>query len=106
MESSSLVVIAGILLAYAAFSRRLSGTSLTAAIVFVGAGFLLGTEGLDWLHGTYSEHAISVLAEATLVVVLFTDAARIDLPALRQEYSVPARLLGIGLALTIAARTG
>jgi len=105
MESSSLVVIAGIFLAYAACSRRLSGTSLTAAIVFVGAGFLFGTEGLDWLHGTYSEHAISVLAEATLVVVLFTDAARIDLPALRQEYSVPARLLGIGLALTIAAGT-
>ena len=38
------------------------------------------------------------LAEATLVVVLFTDASRIDLRALRREYSVPARLLGIGLA--------
>ena len=48
---------------------------------------------------------MSVLAEATLVVVLFTDAARINLPALRREYSVPARLLGIGLPLTIFAGT-
>jgi len=105
MESSTLVVIAGILLAYAALSRRLVGTSLTAAIVFVGAGFLFGGEGLGWLHGSYGEHAISVLAEATLVVVLFNDAARIDLPALRREYSVPARLLGVGLPLTIVAGT-
>jgi NhaP-type Na+/H+ or K+/H+ antiporter len=105
MESSSLVVLGGIFLAYAVVSRRLVGTSLTAAMVFVGAGFVFGTEGLDWLHGSYGEHAISVLAEATLVVVLFTDAARINLPALRREYSVPARLLGIGLPLTIVAGT-
>jgi NhaP-type Na+/H+ or K+/H+ antiporter len=103
MESSSLVVIAGIFLAYAALSRRLDGTPITAAIVFVVAGFAFGTEGLGWLHGSYGEHSISVLAEATLVIVLFTDAARIDLPALRQTYSVPARLLGIGLPLTIVA---
>src|SRR4051812_20191075 len=105
MQSSSLVVIAGIFLAYAACSRRLAGTSLTAAIVFAGAGFFFGTAGLGWLGGSYGEHTISVLAEATLVVVLFTDAARINLPALRREYSVPARLLGIGLPLTIVAGT-
>jgi len=105
MESSSLVVVAGIFLAYAVCSRRLSGTPITAAIVFVGAGLVFGTKGLDWIHGSYGEHTISTLAEATLVVVLFTDAARIDLPALRRQYSVPARLLGIGLPLTIIAGT-
>jgi NhaP-type Na+/H+ or K+/H+ antiporter len=35
--------------------------------------------------------------------VLFADASRINVRALRREYSVPARLLGIGLPLTIAA---
>ncbi len=105
MESSSLVVIAGVLLVYAACSRKLEGTSLTAAMVFVGAGLAFGTEGLGWIHGTFTEHSVSVLAEATLVIVLFTDAARIDLSALRHEYAVPARLLGIGLPLTIAAGT-
>ena len=43
-----------------------------------------------------------MLAEATLTVVLFADASRIDMRTLRQEYAVPARLLGIGLPLTIA----
>ena len=41
------------------------------------------------------------LAEATLALVLFCDASRIDLGHLRLEVAVPARLLGIGLPLTI-----
>ena len=35
--------------------------------------------------------------------MLFADASRIDVGALRREYKVPARLLGIGLPLTILA---
>ena len=103
MDSSTLVVVAAIFLVYALLSRRLRGTSITAPMVFVGAGFLFGSEWLGWLHVTLGQDAVSTLAEATLVVVLFTDASRIDVRALRREYSVPARLLGIGLPLTIAA---
>jgi hypothetical protein len=50
MDSSSLVVIAAIILAYAAVSRRLEGTSITAPIVFVTAGLLFGVKRLDCLH--------------------------------------------------------
>ena len=42
------------------------------------------------------------MAEATLALVLFCDASRIDLGQLRREVGVPVRLLGIGLPLTIA----
>ena len=98
-------MVAAVFLAYAALSRRLRGTSITAPIVFVVAGFVFGSEGLGWLHLTVDQDAVSTLAEATLVVVLFTDASRIDLRALRREYSVPARLLGIGLPLTIVVGT-
>src|SRR3954453_12220544 len=101
MESQDLVIIAAVFVAYATVSRRLDGTSVTAAMGFVGAGFLLGPEGLDWLHVTFGHDTVSALAEATLVVVLFTDASRINLRSLRREYAVPARLLGIGLPLTI-----
>ena len=48
---------------------------------------------------------MKLLAEATLTLVLFADASRISLRALRREYSVPLRLLGIGLPLTIVAGT-
>jgi sodium/hydrogen antiporter len=45
---------------------------------------------------------VRALAEAALALVLFSDASRIDLGKLRREISVPLRLLGIGLPLTIA----
>lgn len=70
---------------------------------FVGVGFFLGDAGLGWVHLDIDGEGMHVLAELTLVVVLFTDAARIDLACLRREGSLPARLLGIGMPLTIAA---
>jgi NhaP-type Na+/H+ or K+/H+ antiporter len=84
-------------------SRRLQGTSVTAPIVFVGAGLLVGPAVLGWLDISADEHSVSLLAEATLAVVLFTDASRINVRALQRAYSVPARLLGVGLPLTIVA---
>jgi NhaP-type Na+/H+ or K+/H+ antiporter len=45
---------------------------------------------------------VRALAEATLALVLFADASRIDFGRLRREFSVPVRLLGVGLPLTIA----
>jgi NhaP-type Na+/H+ or K+/H+ antiporter len=103
VDGWTLVVIAAVFLVYATLSRRLRGTPITAPMVFVLAGFLLGPEVLDWLRLDLDHHAVSALAEATLVVVLFTDASRIDVRALRREYALPARLLGIGLPLTILA---
>jgi len=101
-----LPVIAVTVLLYAAVSRKLEGTSITAAMVFTGAGLLVGAKTLGLVDPNPAGHTVKLLAEATLAVVLFGDAARIDLRALRDEYKVPARLLGIGLPLTIAAGFG
>jgi len=103
VDSQNLVVVAAILLVYAALSRHLQGSSVTAPMVFVILGFLTGSEVLGWLDLEIGHDAISALAEATLVVVLFTDASRIDLGALRHDFALPARLLGVGLPLTILA---
>jgi NhaP-type Na+/H+ or K+/H+ antiporter len=99
----ALASIAVALLAYAAMSGRISGTSVTAPIVFTAAGLLMGTEVLGFIDLSPLGDDVQTLAEATLAVVLFSDASRIDLRALRGEAAVPARLLGIGLPLTIVA---
>ncbi len=71
---------------------------------FTTAGLLVGPVlGLLDLH-VHSEQ-VKLLAEITLTLVLFADASRIALGALRREFVVPVRLLGIGLPLTIAAGT-
>src|SRR5213596_1969257 len=94
--------MAGIVIAYAGLSRFLDRTPLSAPIFFLSLGFLAGNNGLGWIDLSPTSEQIRVLAELTLTLVLFADASRIDLSALRREYSVPARLLGIGLPLTIA----
>jgi NhaP-type Na+/H+ or K+/H+ antiporter len=103
MSTWSLAVVASVVVAYALVSRRLDRTPVTAGIFFLSAGLLFGSKGLDWLDLGARSETVRVLAEATLTLVLFADASRIDLGALRREYVVPARLLGIGLPLTIAA---
>jgi NhaP-type Na+/H+ or K+/H+ antiporter len=97
----ALPVIAVVVLAYAAVSRRLDGTPVTAPMVFTGVGLLVGGKAAGLIEP--SGETIKLLAEATLAVVLFGDAARIDLRALWEERRIPDRLLGIGLPLTIVA---
>ncbi|GGM57558.1 sodium:proton antiporter [Longimycelium tulufanense] len=96
-----LLILAFLVLGYGMVSGRLRGSSLTAPMFFVTAGLVLGEGGLEWLRGTPDEDAIRILAEATLVLVLFTDAVRIELPTLRREYHFPLRLLAIGMPLGI-----
>jgi sodium/hydrogen antiporter len=98
----SLAILALALLGAAAVSGRLSGTPVTAAMVFVAVGLLVGPEVLDGIDLESSSGSVRALAEATLALVLFSDASRIDLRHLRREVGVPLRLLGIGLPLTIA----
>jgi len=105
VEDWSLAIVAASLLGYAGLSRRLERTVFTAPMLFVAAGLLVGTEGLGWLDLGLGSSAVRALAEATLALVLFADASRIELVALRRDVALPARLLGIGLPLTIAAGT-
>ncbi|MBH0129296.1 sodium:proton antiporter [Salinibacterium sp. NK8237] len=98
---TELVIIAVVVFAFAMVSQRLSLSPVTAPMVFTAVGILLGTAGAQWFHLDLKSDVVSILVEATLVLVLFTDAVRIDLRALRKQVLLPLRLLGIGLPLTI-----
>src|SRR3954465_15046639 len=99
----AVAVVALTLLAFAAVSGRLAGTPITAAIVFTAVGLLVGSKALGLVDVAPAGETVKLLAEATLALVLFADASRIDVRALRGELSVPVRLLGIGLPLTLLA---
>jgi sodium/hydrogen antiporter len=101
--SGTLATVALAVLVVAAVSRRLSGGPITPAMLFVGLGLLAGPRVLGEVDVPPTAAAVRILAEATLALVLFADAARIDVRALRRDYGLPLRLLSIGLPLTIAA---
>ena len=96
-----LATVGLVLLLVAGVSRRLSNTPITPAMVVVLLGVLAGPLVLDELAVGPTSATVRKLAEATLAVVLFSDASRIDLRAVRREASMPVRLLGVGLPLTI-----
>lgn len=102
---AELLVLATAIFGYALVSERLAMSPLTAPMVFTTVGLVAGTAGLGWFDLGIEGEAVSVLVEATLVLVLFTDAIRIDLRALRRESWLPARLLGIGLPLSLVFGT-
>jgi sodium/hydrogen antiporter len=99
----TLATIALAVLGVAAVSGRLSGGPVTATMLFVGVGILAGPRILDTVDVPSYGAVVRTLAEGTLTLVLFADASRINMPALRRGYGLPVRLLGIGLPLTIAA---
>jgi NhaP-type Na+/H+ or K+/H+ antiporter len=103
VDSLTLVWIALFVLGYGLVSKRLERTMITPPMVFVALGLLFGGQGLATLGMHVDQRVIHTLAEITLVLVLFGDAARIDLRVLRTELGLPVRLLGIGLPLTIVA---
>ena len=96
----ALAVVAVLVMVYAALSRGFETANISGAMFFTTTGLLVGPVlGLIDLHIEREE--VKGLAEITLTLVLFADASRISLRALRREYAVPLRLLGVGLPLTI-----
>lgn len=103
MHGWELATVGAILLGYAAVSGWLQRSPISAAMVFVTFGYVVGNHGFGLISGASARESERLLAEATLTLLLFADAARIDLRVLRREYALPARLLGVGLPLTIVA---
>jgi NhaP-type Na+/H+ or K+/H+ antiporter len=101
-----LATIMVIIIVWGAVSRPLDRHGVTSAIVFVGAGFVIGTSALGWLDVSLESAVAERVTEVALVLLLFSDAARLDLRALRHELGWPSRLLLIGLPLTMLAGTG
>ena len=96
-----LVVIGTLLFLYALVSKRLGTTIVTGPMLFVTIGLIIGSSGLGVLDVEIDSEGITLLFEATLAVVLFSDAATINSSSWRSEAPIPGRLLSWGLLLTI-----
>jgi NhaP-type Na+/H+ or K+/H+ antiporter len=97
---SFVAIFITLLFLYTLVSGRMEKTVVTAPIVFAAGGMLcclflprLGEGGMV--------NIFSHVAEIGLVLLLFTDAARTDLSVLKSIRALSARLLSVGMLLTI-----
>jgi NhaP-type Na+/H+ or K+/H+ antiporter len=94
-------MLAVFLLIYSAVAGRIERSLISGPIVFTAAGFILGADGLGILRIHIDGEGLRLLAELTLAMVLFTDAANADFSIIKRNLDLPKRLLLIGLPLTI-----
>jgi sodium/hydrogen antiporter len=100
---TGLLIAAVFTAAFSMIAKRMSATILTAPMIFLGFGFLLSETGL--MPHADAEASLHLVAEIALVILLFLDAAQIDIQALRKRHVWPVRMLTIGLPLSIILGT-
>ena len=86
-------------IAYAMVAKRLSQTPITAPMIFLSVGGMLAYMGIIPIQD--AEHLLHLIAEITLIILLFLDAAKIDVKALLKTRVWPFRMLLIGLPLSV-----
>jgi NhaP-type Na+/H+ or K+/H+ antiporter len=91
---------------YSIIAGRLGRTWISDAMVFVAFGLLCGPYGLGVLHLSVNSENLRLIAELTLALVLFIDAANANLTVLKSTVRLPCRLLLVGLPLTILVGFG
>ena len=82
---------------YSLIAGRVERAAASGPIVFVASGFLMGPMVLSWFDGDLSRTEIRVLADLTLALILFIDAANADFEVLKRQFRIPTRMLLFGL---------
>lgn len=96
-----LLAIAG----YSLFSKAISKSLLTLPIFFTAVGYALSAPLHEVLAPELIHEGKKGLAEVTLILVLFSDASHVRFRHLARSWQIPARMLAIGMPLTIALGT-
>ena len=97
----NLALLAAFVLVYSSVAGAIERTWISGPIIFTCFGLLIGPVVLDLHTMEIDREIIRTLAELTLAMVLFTDAAGADMKVLKRTGALPTRLLLIGLPLTI-----
>ncbi|PXW30311.1 UNVERIFIED_CONTAM: sodium/proton antiporter (CPA1 family) [Williamsia faeni] len=99
------LVLVGAVFAYSFVAARLDRAQISAPMVFVAFGVLIGANGLGLIKVDPGAHWLLTIAELTLALLLFSDASHLRLRDVEGDSGPPSRLLFIGLPLTLLAGT-
>jgi sodium/hydrogen antiporter len=101
----TLAILAAAFAVYGLLAARLDRWSITAPMVFVAIGVVVGSGGLHVTDVERGARAVTLIAELTLGVLLFADASTVRLRDVEEDASIPIRLLALGLPLTLVLGT-
>ena len=99
---SNLAVLALFGFAFSVVAGRIERSRVSGPIIFIFFGLLAGPQFLGLINFDIEAVELRVIADLTLALVLFIDAANANLKTLRTHATIPRRMLLIGLPLCIA----
>ena len=100
-EHLTILGIALVILGYGYFSRLINRFNISGPMVFTAVGILLSPLGLGDRPIHPDAEAVQIVAEIALIVILFSDAAAINLSHLTRHWRLPTRLLFVAMPLSI-----
>lgn len=101
-----LAILALFVFLYSAVAGRVERSIVSGPIVFVVMGIVMGPMVVGWFQGGETRTNLRLLADLTLGLILFVDAANADLSVLKRRFQIPLRMLLIGLPGVIALGFG
>jgi NhaP-type Na+/H+ or K+/H+ antiporter len=104
-EHMTILGIALVILGYGYFSKLLNRFNISGPMVFTAVGVLLSPLVLGGKLIQPNSEAVQIVAEIALILVLFSDAAALNLAHLKTQWQLPARLLFIAMPITIVLTT-
>jgi NhaP-type Na+/H+ or K+/H+ antiporter len=104
-ETPFILIVALIVLIYGFFSRKLDIFNITGPMIFLFIGIMLSPLAFNISDIGIDANIVKNIAEIALIIVLFTDSASINLKTFKNRWKISARLLTIGLPLTILFST-
>jgi NhaP-type Na+/H+ or K+/H+ antiporter len=96
-----LAVLAIFVFLYSAVAGGIERSRISGPMIFTVVGLIIGPLGLGWLQPDLDNDGLRMLADITLALVLFIDAANADLSVVKSGVRIPQRMLIFGLPLTI-----
>lgn len=102
-EHPVFAIAAALILGYGLFSKLAEKSIVTPPMVFVFLGVIASFFTFDITKVGMNAPVVEVIAELTLMLVLFLDASTINLKKLMRDKQLPIRLLLIGLPITMLA---
>lgn len=90
-----------VLLLSVSLSGLAARTVLSTVLMFLIAGALVGSGGLGLAAIEPGDPIVTTLADIALFTVLVSDGQRAGLPALRENWRLSGRALGLGMPLTM-----
>ncbi|MDF1880038.1 cation:proton antiporter [Sulfurimonas sp. MAG313] len=104
-ETPFILVVSLIVFLYGLFSKKLETLNISGPMIFLIVGVIVSPLGFDIANLSIDANIVKNIAEIALVLVLFTDSASINIKTFKHKWKVSARLLTIGLPLTIVFST-